>query len=140
MAEQTSATLSWNSGLQFTARTASGHGVILDSPVNPNRAGGGPMELMLVAIAGCTAMDIVSILARMRQPLTALSVEITGDRAEKHPKYCTAISIVYHVRGKGLTREKVEHAVELSHSTYCSASASLRPDCPITTTIDISED
>jgi putative redox protein len=140
MPEQTRAMLSWNSGLQFTARTGSGHQVVLDSPASSERAGGGPMELLLVAVAGCTAMDVVSILGRMRQPLTALRVEITGERAEKHPKYLTAISIVYHVRGKGLTREKVEHAVELSHSTYCSASASLRLDCPVTTTIEISED
>ena len=139
MAEQTRATMTWESGLRFAARTGSGHSVTLDSPANPERAGGGPMELMLVAIAGCTAMDVVAILGRMREPLTALSVDITGDRADQHPKRYTAVSIVYRARGKGLDREKVERAVGLSHSTYCSAIASLRPDCPVTTSVEIAE-
>jgi len=97
------------------------------------------MELMLIGIAGCTAMDVVAILERMRQPLAALDVEITGERAEQHPKRFTAISITYRVRGQGLAREKVERAVELSHSTYCSAVVSLREDCKVTTNIEITE-
>jgi putative redox protein len=97
------------------------------------------MELMLIGIAGCTAMDVVSILEKLRQPLSALNVEIVGDRAGQHPKRLTGISIVYRVRGQGLERDKVERAVELSHSTYCSAVASLREDCKVTTSIEIIE-
>jgi putative redox protein len=97
------------------------------------------MELIVMGIAGCTAMDVVSILQKLRQPLSGLDVEIVGDRAEQDPKRFTAIAITYHVRGEGLEREKVERAVELSHSTYCSAIASLREDCKLTTRVEIVE-
>jgi putative redox protein len=139
LAEQTRAKLDWQSGLRFSAEPGSGHGLTVDSVARPGHAGPGPMELMLISIAGCTAMDIVSILEKMRQPLSGLDVEIVGDRAEQHPKRFTGIAIVYHVRGHGLAREKVERAVELSHSTYCSAVASLREDCKVTTSIVITE-
>jgi putative redox protein len=139
MPEQTHATLSWESGRRFQARSESGHVVPIDSASRPGHTAAGPMELLLIAIAGCTAIDVVAILEKMRQPLAGLDVEITGDRAEQHPKRLTAISITYRLRGGGLSREKVERAVELSHSTFCSAVASLRPDCPVTTTIDIEE-
>jgi len=95
------------------------------------------MEMVIMGIAGCTAMDVVSLLERMRQPLSGLDVEIVGDRAQNHPKRLTAISITYRIRGRELDREKVERAVELSHSTYCAAIASLREDCRVTTTIEL---
>jgi putative redox protein len=97
------------------------------------------MEMFVMGIAGCTAMDVVSILEKMRQQVSGLDVEIVADRAPYHPKRLTAISITYRVRGSGIARQKVERAVELSHTTYCSAMASLRDDCPITTTIEIAE-
>lgn len=97
------------------------------------------MELLVMGIAGCTAMDVVSILEKLRQPLSGLDVEIVGDRAKQHPKRLTAITITYRARGEGLARDKVERAVELSHSTYCSAIASLREDCKVTTSIEIVE-
>ena len=139
MAERNHATLTWESGLRFQGRPDSGFAVTLDSPASAERAGAGPMEQMLLAVAGCTAMDVVSILAKLREPLAALTVDITGERAESHPKRLTAISIVYRLRGKGLAREKAERAVELSHSTYCSAIASLRPACKVTTSVEIAE-
>ena len=140
MPEQTRATLVWTSGMEFVARPGSGKTVTVDSPSRPDQAGPGPMELLLMGIAGCTAMDIVSILGKMKQPLAGFEVEIKGDRAEHHPKRLTALSITYRVRGRGVARDEVERAVELSHSTYCSALASLRPDCPVTTSIDVTED
>jgi putative redox protein len=139
LAEQTRAKLAWQSGLCFSAEAGSGHGLTVDSVARPGHAGPGPMELIVMGIAGCTAMDVVSILEKLRQPLSALNVEIVGDRAEQHPKRLTGISIVYRVRGRGLERDKVERAVELSHSTYCSAVASLREDCKVTTSIEIIE-
>jgi putative redox protein len=139
LAEQTRAKLAWQSGLRFAAEPASGHAVTIDSVGRPGHTGPGAMELMLIGIAGCTAIDVVAILERMRQPLSGLDVEIVGERAEQHPKRFTAISITYRVRGQGLAREKVERAVELSHSTYCSALASLRADCKVTASIEIAE-
>ncbi|MFZ5803833.1 MAG: OsmC family protein [Acidobacteriota bacterium] len=137
MAEQTKATLRWQEGLRFEAESGSGRKIVLDSPSRPNQAGPAPMEVMLMGIAGCTAMDVVAILEKMRQPLARLEVEIVGTRAESHPKYFTGISIVYHLWGEGLTPEKVQRAVELSHQTYCSALASLRPDCKVESRIEI---
>ena len=136
MAEQTRAKLAWQSALRFSAEPASGHGLTVDSVARPGHAGPGPMELMLIGIAGCTAMDVVSILEKLRQRFSGLDIEIVGDRAEQHPKRLTAITITYRVRGEGLERDKVERAVELSHSTYCSAVASLREDCKVTTSIE----
>ena len=95
--------------------------------------------MVVMGIAGCTAMDVVSILEKMRQPLSGLEVEVVGDRAQYHPKRLTAISVTYRVRGPGLAREKVERAVELSQVTYCSVLASLRDDLRVTTSIEMAE-
>ena len=139
MAERTTATLGWQSGLRFEARSQSGHAVTIDAPGRPGHTGAGPMEQLLIGVAGCTAMDVVAILEKMHQQLTGLEVEIAGDRAATHPKYYTALTLTYRLRGRSLDRDKVERAVSLSHSTYCSALASLRPDCSVTTAIEITE-
>ena len=140
MAERTTTKLVWQSGMRFEAHSAGGHTLTVDSPGRPDHAGAGPMELLLIGVAGCTAMDIVAILEKMREKLAGLDVEVAGERATANPKYYTAITLTYRLRGKGLDRAKVERAVALSHSTYCSALASLRPDCAVSTTIEISED
>ena len=135
MTEKLTASLDWEAGFRFDAQTQSGYAITVDSPSRPEHRGPSPMELMLVGLAGCTAMDVVGILEKMRQPLAGLQVTVAAERAENHPKRFTAIEIVYSLKGEGLIREKAEHAVELSHSTYCSAVASLRPDCPVTTRV-----
>lgn len=137
MPEQTQVFLRWQGGLRFEAETGSGHRIVMDSPSRPEHAGPGPMELVLAGVAGCTAMDVAAILEKMRQPLSRLEVAIVGARAETHPKYYTAITIVYHLWGEGLQLEKVQRAVELSHQTYCSALASLRPDCRVESRIEL---
>lgn len=139
MTEQARAELSWHGGLKFVARSGSGHGVLIDSPSRPDHIGAGPMELMLIAVAGCTAMDVVAILEKMRERLASLVVEITGERAPSNPKYFTAVEILYRLKGTGLSPDKVERAVDLSHSTYCSALATLRPDCRVTLRTEIAE-
>ena len=139
MAEQTRAYLTWHDGMRFLARSQSGHGLIVESPGREGHLGPGPMELVLIGLAGCTGIDVVSILQKMREPLEGLDIEIVGDRAPEHPKFYTAVEFVYRVRGR-VAREKVERAVELSHSTYCSALASMRPDCKVTSRIEISEE
>jgi len=140
MAEKTSAHLRWIDGMKFLGRSESGHGVVMDSPKDPEHAGASPMEHLLLAVAGCTAMDVVAILGKMRQNVTGLEVAVEGERAEANPKRFTSIEMVYRVRGRGLSRDKVERAVELSQSTYCSASATLRPDCAVTSRIELVEE
>lgn len=139
MSEVTRATLSWHDGLAFVARTGSGHGVLLDSPSRSEHLGPSPMEFLLAGVAGCTAMDVVAILKKMRVDVRFLEVVVEGRRADSNPKYFKEIELVYRVGGVGLEADKVERAVALSHSTYCSASASLRPDCRITHRIEIVE-
>lgn len=117
-------------GLLFEARTK--HGTIalasgLDEPGN----GVTPMETLATALGSCTAMDVASILVKMRQPLEAFSVEVSGERAEEHPKRFTSLEVVYHFKGD-LDERKVERAISLSEDRYCSVEATLRPALPIT--------
>ncbi len=139
MSEVTRATLSWHKGSAFVARAGSGHAVLLDSPARPEHLGPSPMELMLAGIAGCTAIDVVAILTKMRVEVTGLEVDIRGTRADSNPKYFQKIEIVYRLRGRGVSLEKAERAVALSHSTYCSATASLRPDCRLVHHVEVEE-
>jgi putative redox protein len=139
MTEPMRASIVWESGMRFLAHADSGHGLVLDSTARPGHLGASPMELIAIAVGGCTAMDVVAILQKMRQPLAGLDVLVNGERAESNPKYFTDLKITYRIRGRGLDRDKVARAVELSHSTYCSALASLRPDCRVTSTLEIEE-
>lgn len=135
MAEQTVGTLTWTGGLSFVAHSASGHEVVTESVARPGHRGPSPIELFLLGIGGCTAIDVVAILEKMREPLRSMQVEVVASRSDTHPKYFTSLEIIYTLRGPGLSREKVERAVQLSNSTYCSAVATLRPDCAVTTRV-----
>ncbi|NLE22278.1 MAG: OsmC family protein [Actinobacteria bacterium] len=117
-------------GLLFEAETPHGTFALasgLDEPGN----GVTPMETLATALAACTAMDVASILVKMRQPLKAFSVEVSGERAEEHPKRFTSLDVVYHLTGD-LDERKVERAISLSEERYCSVEATLRPALPIT--------
>ena len=129
------ARVTWLNDMQFVAETGSGHAVVLESG-GKNRAPS-PMEMLLVGMAGCTAVDVVHILNRMRQPVTNVRVNVKGDRAEKPPRVYTDIEVEYEVTGHGLSEEKVRRAVEMSETTYCSASIMLGKTATITSTIRI---
>ena len=139
MAGKPAATLLWHKGMRFVARSPSGHGMIIESVSDPDHLGPSPTELLLISVAGCTAMDVVAILKKMHEPLAGLEVSIAGERAETNPKYFTAMELNYRITGNGVSREKVERAVALSQSTYCSVLTSLRSDCKVTSTIEIVE-
>ncbi len=139
MAEQNSAHLTWEEGLRFRATSGSGHTLVMDSVGKPGHQGPSPMEMLLMGVAGCTAIDVVAILKKMREKVTDVEVDVTGDRADDHPKRFTAVHLTYTVTGTGLTEDKVRRAVDLSHTTYCSASASLHTECAFRTTIVIRE-
>jgi putative redox protein len=140
MSSATRATLSWHSGLRFLARSQSGHGMIIDSVSGAEHLGPSPVELLLISLAGCTAMDVVVILQKMRERLTDVDVEIVGTRSDKPPRPFVAFEITYRLKGDRLTAEKVRRAVELSHSTYCSVLATLHPNCRLTTSVEIEPD
>lgn len=88
------------------------------------------METLATALAACTAMDVISILLKMRQPLEGLSVEVSGERAEEHPKRFLSLEVAFDLRGD-LDEAKVQRAIALSEERYCSVAATLRPAVPI---------
>ena len=113
-------------GLTFLAETGSGHGIILDtSPEHGGKnLGPSPMELLLVGVAACTAFDIAIILRKMRQPLEGLEVRAIAKRREEPPRVYTEIHLEYVVKGD-IDEKKLQRAIELSRTTYCSASNNL---------------
>ena len=124
------ARVQWGGKERFVAQVPSGHLMALDSDRSSNGAPG-PMELLLVALGACTATDVVSILAKKRQKLDSLEVEVSGERAAEPPAVWLKLEIVYKLRGN-LAEEAVKHAIQLSEEKYCSVAAMLRKTVPIT--------
>ncbi len=128
------ASVTWDHGLTFKGTADSGFRLTLGT----SKAAGGdddgfrPMELLLVGVAGCTAMDVISILKKKRQDVTGFEVKVHGERAAQDPKVFTAIEIEYIVRGRHVEPAAVERSVELSMTKYCSASATLAKAATIT--------
>jgi putative redox protein len=114
----------WQGDLGFIGKNSSGGtaqmGAVLDKP------GVSPMEMLLMGVAGCTGMDVASILTKMRQNLTDLRITVRGKRAEGHPRVYTEIEVVYELWGEELDPNLVSNAIELSEIKYCSASAMLK--------------
>ncbi|MBN1483489.1 MAG: OsmC family protein [Chloroflexia bacterium] len=131
--------LTWQEGLRFEAQIPHGHTMTIDSPTAGN-AGPGPMSLVLVALAGCTAIDVISILQKQRQPVTSLEVVVQAERVEKHPRVYAGYEVTYIVCGSGVDRKAVERAVSLSEERYCSVSVMLRQSAPIHSSIVIEEE
>ena len=118
--------VSWKKeGLLLEGVTAHGR-VDMASGLDEPGQGATPMELLALALAGCTGMDVVSILQKMRQPLEGLRVEVLGEKADEHPKRFVALEVVYYLAG-ALDEKKVQRAIELSETKYCSVAATLRP-------------
>ena len=120
--------ITWKEGMAFTA-DLDGFAFTLDADPAAGGANLGPRPkgLTLMSLGGCTGMDVISILKKMRQPVTAFEVEVDGEVADQHPKKFDAITVRYRITGEGLDPERVRRAVELSENTYCGVSASLRP-------------
>ncbi len=124
----------WTSGTRFEGTNADGLSVVMDGhPEHGGTAGGpAPMETLLIALAGCTGMDVIPILRKMRAPIERFAIEVAADRSEEHPRVLTAIRLRYTAAGPGLRADQVEKAVALSQEKYCSISAMLRKTAPIT--------
>lgn len=129
------AQLTWTDGLQLVARADGAPAIIMDNPVGGS--GPTPMQVMLMGIAGCTAMDVISILNKKRCPFTRVTANVVGERADGHPKRFTRIRIEYVVHGNGVKPKDVERAIELSTTRYCGAIASL--DTPVENTFRIEQ-
>ncbi|HWQ21267.1 MAG TPA: OsmC family protein [Clostridia bacterium] len=116
-------------GLTFVARGPSNHWVVLDTSESGggHGAGSSPMELLLMALGGCTGMDVVSILAKMKESHAGFRVELSGERAEEHPHRFTRIYVDYYLTGDSILAENISKAIKLSAEKYCSVGASLMP-------------
>jgi putative redox protein len=135
-------TVRWTGvGMSFLAETGSNHIVALDGAPE----GGGrnlaprPMEMVLVGTGACSAYDVVVILKKSGQEVTACEVKLTSERAETDPKVFTRIHMHFLVRGRALKRNLVEHAIRLSHEKYCSATAMLAKTAQVTKDFEIEE-
>lgn len=133
------ASVVWQTKMRFTGTgNRSGFSVALDSPADEGEfQGASPMEMLLIALGGCTGMDVVSILGKMRQDVTAYEVRVRGERASEHPKVYTDIEVEHIVTGRGLDPVAVERAVRLSETKYCSVSNTLAKAANVTFTYRI---
>lgn len=123
----------WKSGLSFEGTASSGFTIPLgtDPSVGGDDDGFRPMELILLGLAGCTGMDVVSILSKKKQELTGFEVRVEGQRAKEHPKVFTHIEIEYIVKGRKIDPVAVDRAIELSATKYCPVQNMLNKAVPI---------
>jgi len=136
------AKVTWHGRMTFTGSSDSGFEVPLgtDPGVGGDNDGFRPMELMALSLAGCTAMDVISILKKKRQKVTRYDVRVHTERADQHPKVFTAATLEYHLTGKSLDEKAVVRAIELSARRYCPAQGMLAQIMPITLKYFIYED
>jgi putative redox protein len=120
-------------GMRFCVRTGSGHEVEIDASTDVGgvNAGPRPMELLLAALAGCGAMDVISILRKMRQQVTSYRVEAHGEQAVEHPRTYVQIDLVHNIAGDGIVERDARRAILLSMSRYCPVFATIAPSAPI---------
>ena len=124
---------------QFVATTGSGHHLLLDDPAGGT--GAKPIELVAVALAGCTAFDVATILRqKYHQKVTGYEVRVEADQAERPPQVFTAVRIVHMVTGWEIDRSAVEEAIRLSEEKYCSVGAMLKQTAHLETTQEIREE
>lgn len=131
-----------DAGMSFMAETGSGHAVVMDGApeAGGRNLGPRPMEMLLAGTGGCSAFDVVMILKKGRQAITACDVSLQAERAENDPKVFTRIHLHYRVKGRSLKPEAVARAIELSKEKYCSASIMIAKTAEITYDYEIVED
>lgn len=130
----------WKGDMTFEA-DVNGHKVMMDAAVEAGGRGlgSGPKKLMLVALSGCTGMDVVSILKKMRVDIEKLTIEVQGDVAPDHPKRYTNMHVIYKFTGKNLPLNKLQKAVTMSEETYCGVEALYRMAISVTSEIVVIE-
>jgi putative redox protein len=128
-------------GITFVAESGSGHAVVVDGApdVGGRNLGARPMELVLMGTGACSAIDVVHILRKARQPITDCTVELEAERAPEDPKIFTRIHLHYVVTGKALAVAQVERAIKLSKEKYCSATLMLAAMAEITFDFEVRE-
>lgn len=123
----------WSDGMEFIGNPDSEQPIVMDTSPKFRGKGKGPtpMQLVLIALGGCTGMDVVSILEKMGVEIDSFEIELRGERKTEHPKVYKEIEIKYIFNGKDIAEEKVKKAITLSQEKYCSVSAMLAKACKI---------
>ena len=120
----------------FVGTPPSGHAQVIDTK-GDRHAAPTPVEMLLMAVAACTAADVISILLKKRQEVTEYLVEISGDRKEGHPRAFTRFNVNHIVHGRNVSETALARAIELSDTKYCSVAATVRPTAEIVTRFEI---
>jgi putative redox protein len=127
------ASIHWTDDERYVGAATSRHSIVMDTATE--KTANSPMELVLIALCGCTASDVVGILRKKREPFTGLEVRAAGERADGYPAVYTSIHLTYVVHGE-VSKKSMEDAVRLSKEKYCSVSAMLEKTAKITYTIE----
>ncbi len=130
----------WDTGLKFEA-DVNGHKIIMDAALENggNNSGPTPKPLMLASLAGCTGMDVVSILNKMKVEIKSFQMHVEGETTDEHPKYYKHMHVIYEFTGKNLPMDKIKKAVDLSEERYCGVGALYRKAIPVTSEIKLIE-
>jgi len=132
------ASVKWVSGKQFIGVDSTKHSVVLSTP--DEGTGIKPSDLLLIALASCTAVDVVEILEKKRMALTSLELSVTGEQDEDPPWTFRKMTILYSIKGEGLNEKAIEQAIQLSEEKYCSVAATIRATCQVETKFEILSD
>ncbi|EEZ80330.1 MAG: OsmC family protein [Candidatus Thioglobus sp.] len=132
-------TVRWVNDMTMVGESASGHAIVMDGPeeAGGNNLGIRPMEMLLLGMGGCTTIDVLSMLKKMREKVRDCRAEITAERADEHPKVFTKIHIHFVIEGTNLDEKKVAKAIGLSADKYCSASIMLGKTAVVTHDFEI---
>lgn len=130
------ASASWTDKERFLGQASSGHAIVVDA--GSEKSANGPMDLVLIGLCSCTAVDVVNILSKKREPFTGVRVHAVAERAAAPPKVFTKIKLVYRVTGR-VSKKAVEDAVRLSGEKYCSVAGMLKTTAQITYAIELAE-
>ncbi len=137
--EDSKATIHYAGNDLFVGISPSGHALTLDT--DHNRASAPtPMELLLIALGSCTAVDVIGILQKKREAVTDYRVEVRGERRDDHPRSYKRMVVLHILRGKNISEKSVAQAIELSETKYCSVAATLRPTAEIVYNYEIIEE
>ncbi len=133
------AKIKWIEGMTMLGESGSGHSVVLDGPISlgGKNIGIRPMEMLLLGLGGCTTVDIISILKKMKQDIISIDSNIKATRQDKEPKIFTTIHIDFNLTGNQLNLAKCQKAVDLSQQKYCSAAIMLGQMATITSKVNI---
>jgi putative redox protein len=134
---QSTTRLVWCGHDLYVGSDSGRHSVVVSTQDEAERVGIRPADLLLMAIASCTAVDVVSILAKKRMPLESMEIQADGVQDDNPPYAFRAIHLTYRVEGAALTEAGVRQAIELAEGKYCSVSASLKPQVQVTTAFEI---